>query len=290
MKLTALQHTIGTFGIVALDEAYLLADLLGISLKESSHEALITDCLSELVRVHSEHASGVVLDPVYTLGLLDQKHDQSGVLVRLEQLQHPDPLTPPRFTPQWSIEDVRNVYGVAKLELYYHPAEETALQKKQLITEIFDFCQYEQIDFLLKLMIYNPTENQWETPHFQEAQLEAVTELQRFTHILALQYPQDALATATLSSNVDVPWLLVPGDDSYETFKDHLRVTLENGGDGFLAGEVLWREIGSMRLADHRPDWPAIQAFLQTTSRDRTIELMRIIGERAAARTIPAAA
>jgi len=34
-----------------------------------------------------------------------------------------------------------------------------------------------------------------------------------------------------------------------------------------------------MRLKDQSPDLPAIEKFLQTTSKDRMIELMRIAGE-----------
>lgn len=267
-------------GIVALDEAYVLADLMGLSLKESSNEALLTEIFQELLRTHSECATGVVLDPVYSLGQLEVKHDHAGVLVRLEQLQNPDPLTLPKFTPNWGIENVRNTYGVAKLELYYHPSEPEAMKKKQLIAEIFDFCQYEKIDFLLKVMMYNPGGGPLDPAQFQEAQLEAAVELQRFASALALQYPQDPLATATLTSNLDIPWLVVSDDTAYDAFKDQLRVVLENGGDGFLAGEVLWKELGTLRLPDHSPDLEAIKRFIRTVSRDRIIELMRITGEK----------
>ena len=94
-----------------------------------------------------------------------------------------------------------------------------------------------------------------------------------------MQYPQDPLAAATLTSELDIPWLMIDDGVKYDKFKDQLRVALENGAQGFLVDEVLWQEVGKMRLKDQSPDLPAIEKFLQTTSKDRMIELMRIAGE-----------
>jgi len=279
VKLSALKNSAGVYGLVALDEAYVLAELMGLSLKEPSHEEILQSILAMLTRVYSEHATGVVFDPVYSLPFLDQKHDQAGTVIRLEQPAPPDPLTVPKFPPNWGIEHIRNLYGVAKLELYYHPAEETASAKKKLVSEVFDFCQYEKIDFLLKLIIYHPPKETLTTAQFQEVQLEAISELQRSANLLAVQYPQDPLAAATLTSELDIPWLMIDDGVKYDKFKDQLRVALENGAQGFLVDEVLWQEVGKMRLKDQSPDLPAIEKFLQTTSKDRMIELMRIAGE-----------
>ncbi|MFH2118275.1 MAG: hypothetical protein ABII10_00860 [Candidatus Paceibacterota bacterium] len=276
MKLSALKKETGSLSIVSLDEAYLLADLLGLSLQESSHEEFLTEVLGQLVKIHSHQAAGVVLDPIYSLQLLTEGTKLAGTLVRLEQMQTPDPLAIPKFIPNFGIENIRNMYGSAKLELFYHPTEEKAMEKKQLVAEVFDFCQYEEIDFLIKLMIYNPAGSKLKPEEFQEAQLEAVSELQRFSSALALQYPADPLAAATLTSHLDIPWLVASGSETYEEFKNNLRSALENGAAGFLVGEVLWQEIGKMRLEDQSPDMEAIGKFLQTTNQDRIIELMRI--------------
>lgn len=277
MKVAALKNSAGSIGAVALDEAYALADLLGLSLSEPSNEASLNEVLTSLLDLYRQQATGIVVDPVYSLPLLKEDEDNAALLVRLEKTQPPDPLAVPQLTKNWGIEDIRNMYGMAKLELYYHPAEEKALEKKQFVSEIFDFCDHEEIDFLLKLMVYNPGEEELDIPKFQEAQLAAVGELQRFAHTLALQYPQDPLAVATLTTSLDIPWLLVADDIRYDTFKDYLRVAVENGASGFLAGETLWREIGELRLEDQRPNSEEIQQFIATTAKDRIIELLRIV-------------
>jgi tagatose-1,6-bisphosphate aldolase len=279
MTLSALKSSHSLIGVVALDEAYTLADLLGLSLKEPSNEQLLNEVLALLIEIHSKQASGMVLDPVYSLPLLEESADNAVILARLEQVQEPDPLIVPKLIKNWGIKEVRNMYGLAKLELYYHPEEEKALEKKQFVAELYDFCEIEEIDFLVKLMIYNPNEEKMTATDFQEAQLAAVNELQRSASVLALQYPQDPLAAATLTSGLDTPWLLVSDDVPYDKFKEQLRVAIENGAEGFLAGEVLWQEIEGMRQEDQSPDLEKIKEFIKTESKDRIIELMRIVQE-----------
>lgn len=279
MKVTALKNSTGLIGVVALDEAYVLAELLGLSLKEPSHEAILNEVLTELLEVYRQQATSIVIDPVHSLPLLQEDENNAALLIRLGTMQESDPLTVPQLIKNWGIEDIRNMYGMAKLELYYHPAEEKALEKKQFISEIYDFCEHEEIELMLKLMIYNPTEEELDIPKFQEAQLEAVSELQRFTHLMALQYSQDPLAAATLTTSLDIPWLLVSDDTAYDKFKEYLRVSVENGASGFLAGESLWQETGAMRLEDQSPNVAEIKQFITTTGKDRIIELIRIGAE-----------
>jgi tagatose-1,6-bisphosphate aldolase len=277
VKVSALQRD--GIGLLALDEAYLVAESLGLTLDEPTNAENLNALLARFISLYSEYTTGIVLDPTYSLPLLEHKHKNSGLALRIEQERDQDPLSVPRFIPQWGIEDVRNNYGVAKLELYYHPAEEMAAEKKKLVADLFDFCQYEGIDFLLKLVIYHPPGKEMDMVEFQETQLEAIAELQRFSSLLALQYPQDPLATATLTSSLDIPWIVISDGMNYEKFKDSVRVSTENGAKGFLAGRTLWEEIGEMRLEDQSPDFDQIESFLKTTGKDRVIELMRIIKE-----------
>jgi tagatose-1,6-bisphosphate aldolase len=100
------------------------------------------------------------------------------------------------------------------------------------------------------------------------------------TDILALQYPLDPLATATVTAELDIPWLLIGQDQAYEDYKSTLRLCLENGARGFLAGNSLWQEIQDFKQQDKSPDLEQIQQFVNTTVKDRMIELMRITNEK----------
>ncbi|MBT4124495.1 MAG: hypothetical protein HN981_04190 [Candidatus Pacebacteria bacterium] len=277
MKVSALQKN--GIGILALDGAYSFAENLGLSLSEPTNVENLNALITRFLILYTEHTTGVVLDPTYSLPFLSYKHNNSGLLLRLEQEHDQDPLSLPRFIHQWGIEEVRNNYGVAKLELLYHPAEEKAAEKKKLVAELFNFCQYEGIDFLLKLVIYHPPGIDLDTIKFQETQLEAISELQKSASILSLQYPQDPLATATITSALDIPWIVHSDGVKYEEFKEFVRVSTENGASGFMIGQTLWEEVNSLRLEDQSPDFEEIEKFLKTTGKDRIIELMRIVKE-----------
>jgi len=277
VKVAALQKN--GIGLLALDEAHIFAEELGLSLDEPTNIENLNAILVRFLLLYSEYTTGVVLDPTYSLPFLSYKNNNSGLAIRLEQNQAQEPINLPRFIPQWSVEDVRNNYGLAKLELYYHPDEELAMEKKKLVADLYDFCQYEGIDFLLKLVIYQPAGHPMDMVEFQETQLEVVSELQKFASLISLQYPQDPLATATLTSSLDIPWLLSSDGFTYEAFKDALRVSMENGAEGFLLGKTLWQDLGKMRLEDQSPDFEQIEKFLKTTGKDRVIELMRIVRE-----------
>lgn len=277
MKVSALQKN--GIGLLALDNAYSFAEKIGLTLDEPTNVENFNALLIRFLILYTEYTTGVVLDPTYSLPFLSYKHNNSGLLIRLEREQDQDPLSLPRFLPQWSIEDVRNNYGLAKMELFYHPAEDMAVEKKKLVADLFDFCQYEGIDFLLKLVIYNPPGKEMDMVEFQETQLEAIAELQKFASIISLQYPQDPLATATLTSSLDIPWIVHSDGVEYDKFKEFVRVSTENGAQGFMIDQTLWDEIGKMRLEDQSPDFEKIEQFLKTTGKDRVVELMRIVKE-----------
>lgn len=280
MKLAALQSNHYHLSVLALDGGAQLVERLGLSLTDAATDEAVKKLFSAMQQMLAPSCSGVVLDPLYTHQLLQTKPVQTGVAFRLEKLATEiDPLALPVLIGNWGVGAIRQNYGVAKLELYYHPREDNALAKKQLVAELADYCHHEGIDLLLKLTIYTPAEEKFSVTAFQAAQLEALHELAHLVDVLVIQYPQDALASATVTAELDVPWLLASDDIAYDSYKDILRTALNNGAQGMYVGEVLWQELYDLKLDDGTPDWEKIQQFLQTTARDRVIELVRIVEE-----------
>jgi tagatose-1,6-bisphosphate aldolase len=214
---------------------------------------------------------------MYTFSLAQTKPAATGVLFRLEKLMaHINPEAVPILIGSWGVGAVKQNYGLAKIELYYHPREARALEKKQLLCELSDYCRHEGIDLLAKLVVYTPSEEKFTVAAFQQAQLQTVQELSRYCSVVALQYPQDALACATLTAELDIPWLVSSDDLGYEAFKDILRTAINNGARGYLADAVFWQEMYDLKLDDGTPNWTKVTEFLQTTARDRSIELRRV--------------
>lgn len=280
MNLSAISSQSGMYQLIELDHAPKLANQLGLDLKTEANVDQIKKLLIKLGQQLSEDSSGLILDPIYSFPLSFKKKPNTGTLLRISTLNDEvDPFALPTLMPNWSVEDVANNYSLAKLELYYHPQEGKALEKKQLVAEIYDYCDYLDIEFLLKLIIYNPQPEKEEKFSLEEAQLQAVQEFRGTANIIGLQNPQGALAAATITAELDIPWLLADQADDYDQLKHNLRVCLENGAQGFMIDQALWAEIQSYKHPDQSPDWSKIDQFINTVVSDRAIELRRITDE-----------
>lgn len=278
--LEAYQAPHQTFCFLELDNTPQLADLLGLDIVVEANVVFLTQVTRQIALVAQEFVSALVLDPVYSFSVTENFVKIPALFLRLEHLaEEIDPLAVPTMIHNWGIENIKNNYAAAKLELLYHPREQKALEKKQLLAEIYDYCRYERIPFLLKLIVYTPAGETFDPVLFQEAQMEAIQELRNSCNVLSLQYPQDALASATVTAELDIPWILTAQGVEYDVFKETLRTSLENGARGFQAGGVLWQEIGRLKKSDESPDKEGINRFLETTFRDRLIEVTRIVQE-----------
>lgn len=274
MTLAALQSPAKKYCLLEFDRFYGLAasaQLQPLAPPSAELAELLHNAATELF----PHVSGVVLDSQFTYTNLQQKPHDVGVLFSLEnQSESLDPLSLPHLAANWGIEYVRNNYGVAKLELYYHPAEELAYKKQQFVAEIADFCRYQGIDFVLQLFVYHPLSDSTDPAKLYETQLQSVHDFCRSCNLLAIEYLGDPLTAATITADIDIPWVMTSRAANYEVTKADLRVALESGASGFMLGEVFWPTVPRENQGIEQA-----LAGVQTTSRDRLLELVRITNE-----------
>jgi len=257
-------------GIANLSDSLEIAESFGLKAKsvdeQATAEALISDFVTEL----SPHVSGVCLSAEVGFGATEKLPLDSSLVFELSDMLRPkDPLSVPVLSQIWGVEQTRNNNAVAKLELFYNPQEEEARSKKQMVIELYDYCQHENIPFLLDLVLYLETSRDKYQAQFLELQLDAVQELRQYCDLMALEYPSDALSAVTLTAELDVPWIISGRGVPYETYKEQLRVALESGAVGYIVGSQFLPEKVTKDAS----------TFLQTTVRDRAIELERIATE-----------
>ncbi len=272
MQLPAISNQRQLFGILALDDALSLSEVLSLDLSLTDNLSFLEQVLLLLMEL-SKEVTGIVVDPIYSLALLSSKPKNVGALIRLEQHQLIEAQDIPQLFPNFSLLEIQNNYALAKLSLNYQSHEEQAMVKKQLLAEIRDYSQSLKIDFLLKLQTNFDNE---------EILLNSIQELHPFVDVLVLEGVAQPLLAATISSELDIPWLLSADNQknlSYEKFKDNFRIAMENGAKGFYLGNFLWRELAQYRQNDQEFNWSAMQNFVRTTLRDRLIELNRIAEE-----------
>lgn len=281
MRLPAISSSTGMIELVRLDEAMKLSEVMAAALDDVGGKQLVQQALTSLQQVAAKDASGFILDPQYSYPLLKSSDTSPGLVFRLHQQLglEVDPLALPQLIQDWGVEAVKNNYGVAFLEVLYHPAEAEALRKKQIVAELSDYCHHEGIDFVLSLIVYTPAEEEFNVQRFQEAQLTAVQELREFAQVFSLQYPHDPLAAATITAELDAPWILNDLGLEYQQYKDTLREALENGAKGFMVGSALWGDMAKEKDQAALLSSATIDRYFATTGRDRILELIRIVEE-----------
>lgn len=272
MQLPAISSQRQLFSVLALDDIVDLAKILSLDLNLADNVVFLTKVLDLLLEL-SQEASAVVVDPIYSLPLLVNKAQRAGALIRLEQYQQAKEQILPQLFPNFSLLEIKNNYALAKLAINYQAHEEHALAKKQLLAEIRDYSQSLKIDFLLKLNANFDN---------QEILLSTIQEVRIFADILVLNNIDNPLLAATISSELDIPWLLSADYHqqlSYTQFKNNFRIAMENGARGFYLGNFLWQELSKFRQHNQEFDWSALQNFVRTQLRDQIIELNRIADE-----------
>lgn len=287
MRAAHLKSSAGFFAILELDNNRVLAESLGLDLSLSDNVELL-DTINKKLLFLSKEVTGVIFDPIYTFGLLSQKAKSTGALIRLEQDRENLPDSMPLLFPNFSLEEISNNYALAKLELNYHPSESKAIEKRQLLAEIREYSKILNIDFLLKLKVYDPSKfalRKNETTErkdfsFESDQLITIQELRSLADILVVQNPSDPLTMATIISELDIPCLVMADEqDNYDVFKEKFRMAMENGAKGYCLGQVLWQEISTFRRNDQSLDLDGIDKYIAATVRDRLMELNRIASE-----------
>ena len=92
---------------------------------------------------------------------------------------------------------------------------------------------------------------------------------------MVLEYPHSALACATLTAELDIPWLLIDRTPTYSEFKEQLRTAMESGASGVMLDQIIWQGFEPSESSK----------FIENTARDRVIELARITQESLATST-----
>lgn len=272
MTLDAIRADSG-FSLISLADPLAVADHAGLSLQNPDQAAEVASLISDASTVLASHSSGICLAPDVGFSAVAGLPQNAGVIFELSDMARAkDPLTVPVLAQTWGVQQTRNNYGIAKLELYYNPQEEDARSKKQMVVELADYCRHEGIAFIVDLVLYLETAKEKYAAQFLELQLDAIAELQEYCDLFFLEYPIDPLSAVTLTASLDVPWVVSGRGVPYEAFKEQVRASFESGAQGYVIGsQLLPAEVPHEQRSPKR-----VAEFFATTARDRVIELERI--------------
>ncbi len=281
MRLQNIKNTSGVFSLLDFSRIATLAESIGLDIDHLDHKDVLSFISEKIMEYVSPEVSGVIIDPDFDFSSLTKKSSSTGLVMSLEKKRDSlDPFGLPTIADGWGIEQIRNNYGLAKLELFYNPQEAEALKKKQFVSEVHDYCKYVGIDFLLELMVYHPGgSNETTKEAMQETQLQAISELSRSCDLIGLELLGDSLSAVTITAALDIPWIYNAREIGYEEFKNNLRICVESGAKGFMAGDPIWFGEDVKKVLSSYEDKDKIKEYIKTDIRDKVIEVNRIASE-----------
>jgi len=235
----------GFFFVAALDHPENYVALLG---PDASYETVVASKLS-LAAALAEHASALLLDPVWSLGqaiATGVAPGGVGLIAPIEQLVYTPQRPPgwavePTLRPHWTVAkiDRLGVDAVKFIIFYRADLEDAAAAQRKLVATLADQCRERQLPLVIEPIWYPlPGED---GAGRSAAIVAAAAEFGRLgADILKVQYPGSASAAAALDEAVDVPWVLLSEGAGFDDFAVQMEICARAGASGYIAGRAVW--------------------------------------------------
>lgn len=272
MTTPGLTDSAGRFSILAIDHRDSLREFLAPDAPSSIDAASITDLKIEVVESLADLATGVMLEPEYSIPqVLDAGVLPAGVgfLAALEAqgyLDDPE-AEPTRLLDGWSPELAKaSGASSAKLLLPYRPDGRLVGEQEAFATQMVEECHAHDLPIALEPLFYGLA-----TPgRRSELIVETAERFAAFgADLLKLPFPGSPAACEQVTAAVEVPWAMLSGGGSFDDFADQIAVANAAGCSGFMVGRALWGEAVRAPAAD-RAD------LLQTLVRPRFERLVEL--------------
>jgi len=303
-KLRCLQQLTNEFGVftmAAFDHRDVFVEALSqtLGVEQAAWEVVAAE-KRRIARALAPHASGVLLDPLYSAGPVVARGDlpgQAGFAIAREKSGYGGQ-TAGRITEllaDWSVAAIKRLGGAAvKLLLYYHPDSPTAGQQEAVVRQVAAECETHEILFMLEPICYPIEPGQRKTDAVFAAQrpalvLESARRLVPLgVDILKAEFPTEA-RYETDETQMDelcrrlseiaqgVPWVLLSAGVDFPTFQRQVEIACEAGASGFVAGRAIWQEALETAAEADRDH------FLQTIAVSR----LRVLADTANYRATP---
>jgi tagatose-1,6-bisphosphate aldolase len=273
----------GHFSIVAIDHRANLRAALNKHAANPITDDEFRAFKRQVIRALAPEASAILCDPIYGLdGCFEPPY--RGLLVPLELTNYD--VHPSRrdtaFIPDWTVAKAKRLGASGiKLLLYFHPEDTKAEEKKRVVAEIVDECSRVDMPFFLEPIAYSLDPERGLT---NSELLQVVVESARLfssmgVDVLKLEFPVNVseepdervwlAAVQEVNQACSVPWALLSAGVPYEIFRKQAEIACGAGACGIIAGRAVWGDAVEVQGVGR-------QQFLETTARQRVVELSRI--------------
>jgi tagatose-1,6-bisphosphate aldolase len=263
-RLARLASEDGFFLIAALDHPENYLALFDADVSRVPYPTVVASKL-ELVATLSRHASGLLLDPVWSLGqaiATGTLPGTVGVLAPIELLTYA-PAVPPgwdtatRLRPAWTPQKMARlgVDGVKLILFYRADLQEVATGQRKVVADLAAACREQQLPLVIEPIWYPLAGEDPTAPGTERRRTHAiVAAASEFAllgaDILKVQFPGSlrsaahraaaAHASRELDGSLSVPWVLLSEGAGFEDFAQQMEICARAGASGYIAGRAVW--------------------------------------------------
>lgn len=264
----------GVFTILAIDHRDAMRAVLAPEDPSGVAPGTLSDVKLDLLRDLGPDASGVMLDPEFSIGqaLADRAlPGRVGYLAAVEAQGYLGDPTARRTTllDGWSVDKAKRAgaSGIKLLVLYRPDAGELTDAQDRVITAVIADCARAELPLFLEPLGYatasHPTGPAASAADRRATLVGSVRRLAALgPDVLKVQFPVDtdqetdrqvwADACAELDEASSVPWALLSGGDPFESFREQVTVACRAGASGFMVGRALWADVVTAEGAERR--------------------------------------
>lgn len=256
----------GVIRAAAIDHPENYQILFDADLSKVSFEEVVESKL-ELVARMSEHASAVLLDPVWSCGQAIATGDlpgSCGLISGLEDLYYAPQTSPVgfdvqlRLKPGWSPAKL-SVLGVdaAKLVVFHRSdASDTHAQEvHDVVANVASECSALGLPLIVEPLWYPVAGEDLDDPAVADRRTASVLATAASfkavgADIMKVEFPVNLAtehgreradaAVAALAEACGGPWVLLTAGVTFDGFVDQLKLAVRHGCNGFMAGRAIW--------------------------------------------------
>jgi tagatose-1,6-bisphosphate aldolase len=258
----------GRFAVLAMDQRNTLRRMLD-GAGQPSADADLSAFKVDIVRALAPLSTGVLLDADYGVGAVRAAGALpagTGLLVAAEPPVWAQWNGEPRATidPERRAAYVMRNHGDAlKFLVQWRPGRprgagepDLAAEALAVIGEVVEDCREAGIPSVIEPLVARlPDEPPLDPAAAGELVIESATQMAGTgPDLLKLEWPGDAEGCRRVTDALGpVPWTLLSAGVAFEQFGERVRIALDNGASGFIAGRAIWGEavtlVGVARVA-----------------------------------------